>query len=523
MATKYTSKKLPLYLAEQFTESFYEPEPTSIGYVFIGKHNNYTSEPTIEDVDETPKSEKEIWRNIIAAKKITGNDINIVLLRKTWVSGTTYEQYDDELIYTSTNNFYVVRSAVVQSQTVLRVYKCLYNNNNSPSTVGPTGEGTNTNGIITGADKYIWKYMFAISADNKFVTTSYIPVPLNTYNSNSTLYRVTTNNTLDGGLYNIKIVNGGTGYTNTVATPQSTSELTNLLTFNNRTGILAGMSVSGKGIDTSGDGTIVSALVSTNQVRLSKNTTALITSSGNDLTFSTRMVINGDGTGAKVSSYNVSASGVITEVRVSPYGTNYNYANVAIYGKGSSASLRPIIGPKYGHGAFPAEELAANSVMIAMNIGSGDATEGGLISATTTFRQTGFLRDPHKYGNTSPVNSFTSNTVISQTHNVVVVPGSSYTLNEMVYQGDSLSEFIFKGRVYDQDVGTNTIKLTQVEGNFQVGLALRGESSLTTRISLRIEYPELQPYSGDILHVQNISTVTRASNKYENIKFVINF
>jgi hypothetical protein len=161
--------------------------------------------------------------------------------------------------------------------------------------------------------------------------------------------------------------------------------------------------------------------------------------------------------------------------------------------------------------------------MIATNIGTGDTTEGGLISASTKFRQIGFLRDPHKYGNTKPTNSFTSNSVVSMTHNVVVVPGNDYTVNEMVYQGTTLADFTFKGRVYDQDPATNTIKLTQVEGNFTTGLALRGNDSLVTRISLRINYPELQPYSGDILYTENTATVQRVSGQSENIRFVINF
>ena len=524
MATNYTSNHLSLFLAEQFTESFYEPEPTSIGYVFIGKHDNYINEPTIEDISETPSSERQVWRNMIAAKKITGNDKNVVLLRKTWVSGTVYTQYDDQDLLTTSDNFYVVSSVIISGQAFFRIYTCLYNNNEVPSTVRPTAEGTNTNGIIETADGYIWKYMFAIVQTNKFVTTSYIPVPLNFFAGNSTVYKVTTGNFVDGGLYNIKIVNGGTGYTNTVATPQSTASLTDTLTFNNRTGIVVGMAVSGNGIDTSGDGTYVTQLISTNQVKLSRNTTAIIPSSGNDLTFSTRIVIVGDGTGAKVSSYTLNATtGAITGVGVSPYGTNYNYANVTAYGKGSSASLRAIIGPKYGHGSFPAEELAANTVMIATNIGTGDSTEGGLISASTKFRQIGFLRDPHKYGNTKPTNSFTSNSVVSMTHNVVVVPGNDYTVNEMVYQGTTLADFTFKGRVYDQDPATNTIKLTQVEGNFTTGLALRGNDSLVTRISLRINYPELQPYSGDILYTENTATVQRVSGQSENIRFVINF
>ena len=44
MATNYTSKKLSFNNAEQFKESFYEPEPATVGYIFIGNHVPYANE-----------------------------------------------------------------------------------------------------------------------------------------------------------------------------------------------------------------------------------------------------------------------------------------------------------------------------------------------------------------------------------------------------------------------------------------------------------------------------------------------
>lgn len=55
------------------------------------------------------------------------------------------------------------------------VYKCLFNNNNKPSSVRPTGT---SNEVITLADHYKWKYMYTIplSLRNKFLTLSTMPV-----------------------------------------------------------------------------------------------------------------------------------------------------------------------------------------------------------------------------------------------------------------------------------------------------------------------------------------------------------
>jgi hypothetical protein len=514
MATNYISKKLSLFLAEQFTESFYEPEPTSIGYVFIGKHNSYTPTDSPEQISETSKTELQLWRNMIAAKKITGTDINLVIRNKIWTS-RVFDQYDDEQLYTSADDFYITR---LQSG-VWRVYKCLSNNHGAISTVFPTGTGVGTNGILVNNDGYIWKYMFSAPI-NKFVSSSYIPVPLNNKGTNQSVYGITANTTVDGAIYAIKINSAGSGYANTIRTPVATASATNILTLNSTENVIQGMFVSGNNIIA---GTFLDSLLAGNQIKLSQNTSAAIPSSLNDLTFSTRVVITGDGSGAVIGSLTLDPStNAFQRLTLSSYGANYSYANTIIYGRGSGAVLRPIVGPKFGHGFFPAKELAANSVMISTIIGKGDASEGGKITTDSTFRQVGFLRDPHKYGSDAQLNSFTSNNVISQTYNVTVVPGTEYTLNSMVYQGtNSTTNFTFRGRVYSQS--PTIIRLTQVEGNFEIGQSLKQSDDSVSRIALNIQYPELQPLTGDILYAENFSSVARSSTQAENIRFIINF
>jgi hypothetical protein len=515
MATNYISKKLSLFLAEQFIESFFEPEPTSIGYVFIGKHNSYTPTDSPEEIEESSKTELQLWRNMIAAKKITGADINMVIRSKLWTS-RVFDQYDDEQLYTSLDDFYITRLLA----GVYRVYKCLFNNNGALSTTIPSGTGVGTNGIIVNPDGYIWKYMFSAPA-NKFVSSNYIPVPLNNKGTNQSVYAITPNTTVDGAIYAIKIINAGSGYANTVRTPVAAASATNTLTLNSTADVIQGMFVSGNNIIS---GTFVDAILAANQIRLSQNTSAAIPSSLNDLTFSTRIVITGDGTGATVGNFtrNVSTN-AFTTISLNNYGSNYSYANTIIYGRGSGAILRPVVGPKFGHGSYPARELAANSVMISTIFGKGDASEGGKISTdSSTFRQVGFLRDPHKYGSTEQLNSFTSNNIVSQAYSVSVVPGTTYTLNSMVYQGtNATTNFVFRGRVYDQTA--TIVRLTQVEGNLQIGQALKQSDDSVSRIALNIQYPELEPLTGDILYAENSSAVTRSPSQAENIRFIINF
>ena len=159
--------------------------------------------------------------------------------------------------------------------------------------------------------------------------------------------------------------------------------------------------------------------------------------------------------------------------------------------------------------------------MVTTRIGEIDSTEGGLISSNTTFRQYGLLVNPHKYGNTSPVKYSSANSVISQTTNINLVAGTDYVLDEIVYQGSSVSNATFIGYVNAQS--SNQVKISRVKGTIVVGSVLIGATSGTSRTVVSKVNPEFQPYSGDIVHVENALKTQRAEGQAENIKFVVRF
>jgi hypothetical protein len=116
---------------------------------------------------------------MFAAKKVTATDVELVIPRVNWTANTKYRQYDDTIALSDliTGNtiqnlkpFYIITSAK-------NVYKCLSNNFSSNSTVEPTGDYSTSNGAISTADGYIWKYMFNVKSSNKFLNTDWIPTP----------------------------------------------------------------------------------------------------------------------------------------------------------------------------------------------------------------------------------------------------------------------------------------------------------------------------------------------------------
>jgi len=517
MSSFYTSKKLPFNNAEQFKESFFEPEPATVGYVFIGNHVPYANESSPNFIVDSVSDEKSVWDNMFAAKKITGNDVELVIPRVNWTANTRYKQYDDKILVDDllTGNTTLNVKPIYVLTSSRNVYKCLSNNVSANSTVEPSGDFTTANGTISTADGYIWKYLYNVKPSNRFLIADFIPAPIST---NKLDYSVSATSPIDGEVTTIVVTNGGTGYAHPTINATAFGTGVTTITLANTTNVVANMSVTGTGIT---NGTFVSAVnPATNIITINTATNANGGgTTANSLTFLSRIYIEGDGSSLEASANIVNSA--ISKITVDVTGEGYSFANAIIYGSGTSANARVILSPKFGHGFNPAKELNASNVMIFERIGSVDSTENGLISTNTSFRQYGLLRDPYKYGNTSPVISSNANTVISQTTNITLIAGTDFELNEFVYQGVSSSDAYFYGFVNAQSA--NEVRLTRVRGTISVGGTLIGANSGVNRTVVKLTNPEFEPYTGDILYVENVEKVTRADGQAENVKFVIRF
>lgn len=520
--TAYSSKKLRFNNAEQFKEAFAETD-ASVGYVYISKHLPWSNDSIASSITDTVANEKYIWDNMIAAKKIIGNDLEFVIPRVDWIANVKYVQYDDtltqETLLSANTTFNVYPMYVYNSER--NVYKCLSNNLSANSTVEPLGSNLGAKGIIQTADGYLWKYLYNIEASNKFIANNWLPAP----SSISQLdYDGSANATIDGEITTVVVTSPGYGYYNsninvssfstscTTLTVDGSVDMANLISLN--------MGISGNGITPT---TYITAIDLVNRkINLAFATVGAGGGSGNTLTISTRVVISGDGSGALATP--TLSSNTIQKITLTSYGENYSYANVNIYGTavgGNVATARTIIGPKFGHGYNSAKELGGHNVMINLKIGDGDTTEGNLISANTSFRQYGFLRNPHKYSLTAPVSYANSNSVVSLTTDLTLIAGTNYNINEFVFQGSS-SEPTFSGVV--ESFTGNVIKLTNVKGTVSIGSVLKSSNTNPTgRTVSGVTNPEFQRYTGDILYNENIIPINRSPGQAENIRFVVRF
>jgi hypothetical protein len=521
----YVAQKLRYKTAQKYKEAFSANEAPFISYIFIGNHMPWANVANADIIIDTVSTEKSLWNNMIAAKKITGNDVQLVTERVNWVANTVYQQYDDtieleDLLYANNATGYEAMYAINSEGNV---YKCLFNNNNAQSTIEPLGQNLNNNGNILTADLYLWKYMYNVQANNKFLSNIWVPIPITV---STVEYGASALTTIDGELTTIAMKNVGSGYINSTIKVSAFSTACTILTVNASVDmvntVFANMAVSGTGIIGGNYITAVDPILRRITLVYPTTTAGGGTSNANNITVSTRVVIRGDGEGAQASA-NISNS-TINKITVTSFGAGYSYANVLIYGTATGANVanaRVILPPKFGHGHNAAEEMGGHNVMITTKIGDVDTTEGGIISANTSFRQYGLLKNPYKYGQSVEMNSANANTVISQTTDISLIAGSAFTPNELVYQGP-ISNPTFSGYVNTQV--PLTIKLTNVKGDIAIGSVLKGTlSNLTGRTVFGIKYPEFEPYTGDIEYAENFAPIERQNGQAENIKFIIKF
>ena len=221
------TNKFRLHNASNFVESFSESSP-NIYYLAIGRPQAFAtstggdSRTQYEGTDSSPltpadsvSDEFYFFDDVIAAKRITTSDISRVIPRRNWTTGTTYDIYRHDYgqyIKGSSSSTITANSGATSLTDATfyvlssdnNVYKCLGNNDNSASTVEPTGTSTS---ILTTGDSYKWKYMYTLTASEQtnFLSTDFMHV-----STDSTVAAAA----VDGAIDTVLIKTAGSGGTN---------------------------------------------------------------------------------------------------------------------------------------------------------------------------------------------------------------------------------------------------------------------------------------------------------------------
>jgi hypothetical protein len=535
MNSSYVSNKLKTYTTKAFRDSFKEVTPKRIGYIFLSKSSEYPDDNVVTNLEDTVTQEKEIWDNMVLAKRVVPKDVELVIPRYNWVQGYRYKQYDDAVSLEDLLNESVDGDQVVYPMYVMNadgdVYKCLCNNVNQISITEPTGNYTENNGFVqteVGEETgYIWKYMYNIKFGNKFLTDEWMPVPFIQANTNFTDYNFNTDNLVDGSLNKIKVETGGENYFHTTLNVSpfvaGTNEIviTDDIDLTNTEFVKENMLISGTGIFE--NRTYITEIDPTKPTTLILSEPTISAGGGtftsNLISVLTRVLIEGDGT-ETITSVRLNANNEVSKIDVVNAGVDYTTANITIFGSGTGATARAILPPKFGHGYNPAVELGASSAMILSRIGEVDATENNVIPVDIFFRQYGLLVNPYKYNEDNSMTENDAIDVISQTTDLTLLSFSNFTIGEMVYQGN-VNDPSFVGYVVYQD--TNVVKLNNTYKQPQTGSLLIGAESGSRNPVVDIKLPDLEPYAGDVLFARNILKIQRSIAQAEEVKLVFQF
>lgn len=241
-----------------------------------------------------------------------------------------------------------------------------------------------------------------------------------------------------------------------------------------------------------------------------------VTNGGSSYTSSNppTITITGDGSNCTATPVIDDGSGTLIGVNITTSGSGYTTGNVVITsnGAGINAAAKVNVSPYGGHGKDAVNELGA--VFKIMSVKLVD-TEGGNIPINISYRRLGLIINP------------LSNT----TGKVIDVSNISGTFTEgETVSGDTSSA---TGTVVYADYIKNKVYITVTGGAFQNGETITGGTSTATATTVSIATGNLPLTadvipgadllfgSGDIIYMENRTSVDRLSGQVEHLRFVV--
>jgi hypothetical protein len=232
-----------------------------------------------------------------------------------------------------------------------------------------------------------------------------------------------------------------------------------------------------------------------------------VTSGGSGYASAPIVTIDGDGTGATATAVLVANS--VSSVIITSPGSGYTTATISF--DSGAATARAIISPKGGHGSDAIEELGGKYVIMNVRL---DGNEANTFSTANEFRQVTLVRDPFEYGTSTRALS----SVYRQTYKYTLsgVTGS-FSADETVTSGSNTATVI----EWDS-VGSDLYVTLPMNQEFANGASVTGTGGGSATIA-SITNPGFDPYSGEILYVENRVPIARATDQIEDVKLIIQF
>lgn len=436
----------------------------------------------------------ETLQYIIFGKKLNLNNTLPLITRVEWQHNDVYNRFSD-----TKGKDYVLAS----NRTV---YKCIDNNNNSPSTIEPS---MSSNIPFETADGYVWQMMYQIPVDilaNKS-PTGYIPALVD---------QNVVDNNIKGMVDYIDVTNPGRNYlthTGTIMGVANTTVISIETSANPSDGTYVNSSLyilNGGGYNQISKISNYSSNSSGRWVTLESPLMGVALSSTYEIAPSVNII--GNGAGAKARAI-VGEGGRITGISMVERGTNYSLASATIEANtiwGESATADISLSPMKGHGYDPVAELGARTLLIQVDL-IGD--ELNTIPDDITYNRYGLVSDIREAANTS--NQYSANTFNNLTYMTITYIYGEYAIGDKVYNINRTKS----GTVIKSE--SNEIAIVLHGDDFTTSEQISSSDNSIRAIIQNINPPVASLKQADIKTITTVDPVVRHQDSTETINIIV--
>lgn len=531
---------------------FYNDIQDNDYYVFV---SSVATEPGQRvDAVNSIGSKNLFLEKVLFGKKVFNSDIKFMIKLHLWQKDEVYVQYDDQ-VDLEDKKFYVVVGPNNNDTGDYRVYKCLFNNFDSPSLNAPNFEAQTENQIYRTPDKYVWKHMFAISESDfeAYNAQGYVPITGDfDIDPEANTQSTATGSEISDIFVENPVENAGYPYIDGVIGASPTAnELRLRATGGNNisriNGFYVGMSVYVT--DPNGPSTLYEITdyeylsgPDLGKVTVTPDPVAVGTNINWDWSIQPTVKISGDGTGGQAKANVI--DGNISSITVLDSGEGYHRIEAEIvdpkynWDPGTTnstdvrATLRPVLSPLGGHGYDLIEEMHCKHVLLYAYV---TETDNNQIGKTNTFSTIGIVKNPEftvAQANTANTPDIFDNRIEIGTDDFGYVEQ-----NKIVIQLDGNNENTFEAKVHEVKASANTIYLSEYMGPYQnvanndisldTSKKLVNETNQRLTINTPVEDNVKESYyiqrTGYVYFMEDFVAFERTETSREEYKLVLEF
>ena len=500
-------------------------------------------------------SKNEFKENILFGKRALPDDIKFMVKYYPWQKDAVYSQYDDK-VNLEGQKFYAVVGPTNNDSGDYRIYKCLSNNNDSPSTTPPNYNAETENQIYRTPDGYVWKFMYYLTEPQfeAYNAAGFIPIignfeidpEANTSNivTGSQVSDIFVENSIDNAGYAFLdngIIAGPPGNDSTLLLRNNfLSEINNYY---------SGMTISVSISETEETKTYVidtytyDAAADRGRIKVIGDpvTDGVIINSGFKIVPTVK--ITGDGTGCVAVPRVV--DGRITNIEVIESGSGYTNITASVVDPTFDfnpddnnsvdirAVLRPILSPMGYHGYNLIDELFCRHVLM---YGYITEANNNKIGKSNSYSAVGLIKNP-TFGPDPETANTASPEIFDNRIKIITDDYEKLEVNSLVKQIDVNGDKTFEGRVHAIQASSNSVFICSYMGpypnaaNNDISLDYSKDIINATGQRLQINTPtannvvesRYEQRSGTIYFMEDFVPLERSETSREEYKLVLEF